>query len=234
MLNVNALTLKIGILGNDPPFSMQVSKNNLFTGFEAQLMTEICKRIQAQCNYVPMTFADLFPQLNDHKIDLAIGQISITLDRAKSYLFSTPYMLTDGQFITQSNSSIKTIEGFKSKTVGVYKGSLYKDYLLQKFNNQITIAEYTDSADAFNALNNHDVDGLLLSGVAEKYWIMNNSAGTTQFHTVGGAIPLGNGYGIMTNLQSGELIGKINRGLMDMESDGTYVKIYNLYFSGIH
>lgn len=228
---MHALSLKIGILGDNPPYSLQVSKNNLFSGFEAQLMATICERLQATCTYISMPFENFFPQLNAGKIDLAIGQISITLDREKEFLFSEPYMVSNGQFIVKSDSSIQDIDDFKYKKIGVYEGSLYRNYLLNKFNNHVQVIEYTTSAGAFEALVNNEVDGLLLDNIAEKYWIANSAFETKKFHTVGASIPLGNGYGIMANLQSLSLINNINQALSTIEADGTYIKLYNLYFT---
>lgn len=226
----NAQPLKIGLLLDDPPFSMQVGKNNTFSGFESQLIAEVCKRLQASCSYFPLEFKNFFPLVFERKIDLALGQISITEPRAQQFLFSLPYMVADGQFITKKDSPVTTVDELRGKKVGVYKSSLYKEYLLLKFNNDIDILEYESSATAFQALNNEEVDSLLLANISEKYWIANSRYEMSDFHFLGDPIPLGDGYGIMANLASGDLIRQINQILLKMQSDGTYLRIYNLYF----
>ena len=226
----NSQALKIGILIDDPPFSIQVGKNNTFSGFESQLMTEVCKRLQATCSYSPVEFKNFFPLVFEHKLDLAIGQISITDLRKKQVLFSLPYLIADGQYITQKNAAIKVVGDLRSKKIGVYKNSLYKAYLLLKFNNDVDVLEYESSQTAFHALNNQEVDALLLPDISEKYWIANSNYEMRDFDFISKPIPLGDGFGIMANLDEGELIQQINQILLKMQADGTYVRIYNLYF----
>ena len=226
----NSQALKIGILIDEPPFSIQVGKNNTFTGFESQLMTEVCKRLQATCSYTPVEFKNFFPLVFDHKLDLAIGQISITDIREKQFLFSLPYLIADGQYITQKNSGINEVSNLRGKKIGIYKNSLYKAYLLLKFNNDVEILEYDSSETAFQALNHDEVDALLLANISEKYWIANSNFDMHDFHFLGKPIPLGDGFGIMANLDEGDLIQEINQILLKMQADGTYERIYNLYF----
>lgn len=227
---VGSQPLRVGLQPYDPPFSIQVDKNNIFSGFEAQLIAQICKRIQADCQYVPLPFPAFFPQLLANNIDLAIGQISITRQRSEQFLFSLPYLISSSQFITKNDSPIKAIEDMQGKKVGVFKGSLYKAYLLEKYNGQVTIIEYESSPGAFQALLTGDADALLLANIAEKYWITNSKLDIASFRFIGEPILLGSGYGIMASIQSTELVKKINKALMDIQSDGTYINLYNLYF----
>ncbi|BCA93834.1 hypothetical protein TUM19329_01950 [Legionella antarctica] len=54
-----------------------------------------------------------------------------------------------------------------------------------------------------------------------------------QFKLVGQKILMGEGYGIMALKSNALLIQQINKSLLDMEADGTYLKIYNQYFSNL-
>ncbi len=223
-------SLKIGLQPYDPPFSIQVGKNNLFSGFEAQLIADICKRLHANCTYIPMQFHDFFPQLIAQNIDLALGQISITKERSRQFSFSIPYMISSGQLIIKNNSPITRAEELRGKKVGVFKASLYKEYLWKKFDKDIVILEYDSSPSALQALITDEVDAVLLSTIAEKYWVINNKLDMSDFHFIGNPIFLGNGSGIMAHLDSYELIHKINQIIIEMETDGTYLQLYNLYF----
>ena len=177
---------------------------------------------------------EFFPQLLAHSIDLAIGQISITLEREKQFLFSIPYMGSNGQFITTADSPIKQVKDMQGGKIGIFKGSFYKKYLLQQFNEQIDIVEYATTPQAFHGLLNNDVDALLLDSIDEDYWISNNNIDRSKFYFIGKPIPFGSGYGIMANLESIDLITNINKILISMESDGRYLQIYNLYFGSMN
>lgn len=230
--SANAQVLRIGIEPYDPPFSTQIDeKNHLFSGFEAELMTAICKQLNADCKFIPIQFEDLFTQISKKNIDLAIGQISITSERSQAYAFSLPYMVSNGQYITYHNTTIKTDNDIKGGKVGIFKGSLYKEYLLDTFEQNINILEYDSSPAAFQALISGNVDALLLADIAEQYWVANSDYPATAFQYIGDPIPLGDGYGIMGNLESNQLVTNVNAALKTLESNGTYLKIYDLYFS---
>ena len=74
------------------------------------------------------------------------------------------------------------------------------------------------------------MDALLLPDISEKYWIANSNYEMRDFDFISKPIPLGDGFGIMANLDEGDLIKEINQILLKMQADGTYVRIYNLYF----
>ncbi|HAT9113156.1 TPA: transporter substrate-binding domain-containing protein, partial [Legionella pneumophila subsp. pneumophila] len=47
---------------------------------------------------------------------------------------------------------------------------------------------------------------------------------------LGDSFPFGIGFGVVARLDQAELIEKINQALIEIENDGTYLKIYNLFF----
>lgn len=131
-----ALTLTIGTLSYNPPFEIQVnnsSKKNEFYGFEIELIDEICKRINAKCQYKPLLFEQILSEVNSGAIDLGIGSINITPERSERFLFSLPYKASYHQFLVPSNSNIKKIDDLKGKTIGIHLGSPTADYLIGLF-----------------------------------------------------------------------------------------------------
>ena len=119
-------TLNIGVQSYAPPFSIQVDKKKHFTGFEAQLIATVCKRLQIDCIFHPLEAEFFFTQLLTHKIDLAIGEIDITLAREKQFIFSISYMISNGEFITKNSSPITTVEAIKGKKL-VYSRALFTE-----------------------------------------------------------------------------------------------------------
>jgi len=227
-ISFSATCLTIGILPFNPPFEMQVDKNKNFTGFDIDLMLAICQRIQTECNFVPLSAEQLFIQTLSGKIDIAISAISITTQRAQNYLFSLPYLASSGQFLTNSSSTINRVNDIRNKRVGTEKGSLFKALALEIFNNEATVVEYANQPEIFQALNNNNIDAILLDTEGAKYWAANND---NQYRLVGKNILIGIGYGIMANKTEQSLINQINAALLQIESDGTYLTIYNRYFS---
>lgn len=222
-----AQTINIGILLYNPPFEMEADQKNHFFGFEIDIMMELCKRMQADCHFIPLTFAEIFTKLLDDKIDLGLGSISITEQRRANYLFSLPYMKSTARFITKIDSQIHGIDDIRDKRVGTVEGSLFKAIVLEKFNHEVEIVEYPTLAEVFQALADGKVEIVIADEGAAKYWATNNS---DSFKLVGNEIPIGIGYGIMANKKHKELIETINRLLLDIEADGSYLKIYKRYF----
>ncbi len=225
---LKAQSLTIGIVAHDPPFSMSADKNHFF-GFDIELMTELCKQIKTQCQLKPMQFDALFTDLNAGKIDLAIAAITITNERQYAFLFSLPYLASDARFVTTKNNSITSLKTLNNKTIGIIKGSLFKQLITQKFKTN-TIKEYPSTNQLINALNQQEVDALLMDDFSADYWIANNN---TLFKGLGKPFPVGIGYGIMAKMDSTALINQINKALKHIEKNGFYLSLYQKYFHTI-
>ncbi|KTC75340.1 arginine ABC transporter substrate-binding protein [Legionella birminghamensis] len=222
---LQAETLTVATLPYAPPFEMAADKSDHFFGFDIDIMEEICRRIQAYCKFMPMTFEQLMVRTYTGNVNLAIAAITITDDRKESYLFSLPYLPSSGQLLTSSNSPIQNLNDLAGKQIGSEKGTIFKGLLLEKFNNNIQIKEYSTQPEIFQALGNNEIDALILDEGSSKYWSANGD-----FKLIGPEMKIGIGYGIMANKREQALIDRINKALLSMENDGTYVKIYSKYF----
>ncbi|KTC94570.1 transporter substrate-binding domain-containing protein [Legionella erythra] len=226
-VNLHAQTIRVGTGLYAPPFEMQAdNKKNLY-GFDIELMQAICQRAGWQCQFKGMLFEQLFIELKDNTIDLAISAISITSERQKNFLFSLPYMASGGQFLTKSQSPINTILDIRNQRVGIERGTVFKQMLQAQYQDAITITDYATQQDVLNALSNDDVDAVLIDTGAAQYWVANNSG---LFKAIGDSLPVGLGYGIMANPNRRDLIETVNKQLLAMENDGDYLKLYSRYF----
>ncbi|HAU2068628.1 TPA: transporter substrate-binding domain-containing protein, partial [Legionella pneumophila] len=62
---------------------------------------------------------------------------------------------------------------------------------------------------------------------AAKYWMASEPYA---YKLIGKKISIGEGYSIMANPDQFVLIKKINKILLEMEADGTYLRLYSEYF----
>ncbi|KTC64885.1 arginine 3rd transport system periplasmic binding protein (plasmid) [Legionella adelaidensis] len=221
-----SINLTIGTAPQNPPFGDLADNQNNFFGFDIDIMMEICKRINAQCAFKPIVFNQLFPDVQDGSIDLAIGAITITPDRSENFLFSLPYMESNARFLTLATSTINLPDDIKGKIVGVRKGTPFKTLALSIYPG-VTIKEYDMVSDVLEALKSKAVDVVILNDASAKYWAANNS---DVYKIVGSSLPVGDGYAIMANKRQVELISQINTSILEMEADGTYLSIYSRYF----
>ena len=225
---LRAQSLTIGMVAYDPPFSMNADQNHFF-GFDIELMTELCKQIKAQCQFKPMLFDALFTDLNTGKIDLAIAAITITNERQQSFLFSLPYLASEARFITATHNSIHNLGQLTNKKIGIIESSVFNQLIAQKFKTS-SIKEYSSTNQLITALNQHEVDALLMDDFSADYWTANN---TRLFKEVGKPFPVGIGYGIMAQMSSRALINQINKALKQVEKNGVYLSLYQKYFHTI-
>ncbi|WP_133127065.1 transporter substrate-binding domain-containing protein [Legionella nagasakiensis] len=223
--------LLIGTLSDNPPFeeeSYKKNNQNNYFGFDIAIMTEICTHIQSQCDFKSFDFHQFPNLINSGKIDLGIAMIIITPEREKQFAISLPYLDSYQQFMTLAHSNYRSIGELTGKRIGVYKGSPTKAWALNFFKGQIKIVSYPHSTALLNALDKKEVDAIITGHYSAVFW-QGNAGGKYKF--IGGKTPIGEGYGIIAKPGQRALINKINRALLEMENDGTYLKIYTRYFS---
>ena len=222
-----AKSLTIGVPPLIPPLVMKTNLEGQYTGFDIDLMDEICRRIQAQCHYKPLSFTNVLSQVTSGEIDLGIGDITIIPIREKNYLFSLPYLPSSAQYVTQTSENISTIDEIRGKTIGARHAYVFEDVVTKQFGNQVTLKNYNNLSDLLNALGSDQVDTIIMEAPSAR----SIAANLTNLRLLGNAIPHGGGYGIVAAKDKEHLIQEINQALLDIESDGTYKTLYNTYFS---
>lgn len=217
-------TVKVGIVKFVPPFS-SVDTSNHYFGFCIDLINEICKRIKATCEYKAINPGALLDELEKGTVDISLSPTPISNNLLPEFIFSMPYMTSNGQFIT-NNPNIKTLSDLQDKKIGALKDSDL-DRIIKLYTSDENIKEYDHFNDLMEGFTDHSVDALLLNVNILKY-LTNNKL--IQGWTVGKPINLGNGYGILALNKNVELINKINKAILEIENDGTYEMIYDKYF----
>ncbi len=223
-----AKPLLIGTTSQNPPFNSLADQKDHFYGFDIDIMGEICRRIKSPCQFTPLVFNDLFTQLANNKIDLATAAIIITPERQQQFLFSLPYLESSAQFMVTQESTLTNPNHLTNKNIGTRLGTPFAGIARNIYKNQIHVTEFRDIGELLDGLNDGDVDAVLMDTEAARNWYSNTNS---LYKLIGTPIPVGNGYGIMANKDRGILIEQINQALLNLEADGTYLRIYNHYFS---
>ncbi|HHF7375966.1 MULTISPECIES: transporter substrate-binding domain-containing protein [Legionellaceae] len=227
-LPVKAQPLIIGIVNNDPPFALQASTSHYF-GFDIELMSSICQEMNVECQFKPMVFNALFSEINKGNIDLAIAAITITNERQHQFLFSLPYLSSQGSFIIRKNSKIKTIKQLANKTIGITTGAVFRHWINQ-YLPQAIIKEYPTTEQLLSALNQKHVDSILMDDFSTDYWVSNNPS---SFKGIGKPFAIGIGYGIMAKLGSLPRINGVNTAITKIQDNGIFLSLYRKYFHTI-
>ena len=85
-------TLRVGMTGDYLPFTYLDKTTAKFRGFDVDVAEALGKAIGVKVEFVHTAWPQLMKDFEADNFDIAMGGVSITLDRQKKGLFSTPIM----------------------------------------------------------------------------------------------------------------------------------------------
>ena len=85
-------TLRVGLTGDYKPFSYFDKATESFTGFDVDMAESLGKALGVKVEYVHTAWPQLTKDFEADKFDVAMGGVSVTLDRQRKGDFSTPIM----------------------------------------------------------------------------------------------------------------------------------------------
>jgi arginine/ornithine transport system substrate-binding protein len=130
---LRAERLKLGNEGVYPPFSV-VDSSGTLTGIEPDWAREMCKRMNADCEFVVMDFKALIPSLLQGKFDALVSQINPLPERKEKAYFSIPIVYNPDTFVVPAASHYDfTAEGLKSVKLAVPRGSAELIYVQKHY-----------------------------------------------------------------------------------------------------
>lgn len=91
---------------------MTYRKNEFFTGFDVELLTEFAKAYGYALEIEGMSFDALIPAVSSGRYDLAACGTAITPERAESVTFTDSYLSVDGVIIVSERKNSATEENF--------------------------------------------------------------------------------------------------------------------------
>lgn len=89
-------TLKVGMTGDYRPFSERNKANGEIAGLDVDMAGELAKALGVKLEIVPTAWGKMLGELESGAFDMAMGGVSVTLDRQKKAFFSEP-LLRDGK-----------------------------------------------------------------------------------------------------------------------------------------
>src|SRR5476649_1877062 len=85
-------TLRVGMTGDYLPFTYLDKTTSKFRGFDVDMAEALGKALGVRVEYVQTAWPQLMKDFEADNFDIAMGGVSITLDRQKKGLFSLPIM----------------------------------------------------------------------------------------------------------------------------------------------
>lgn len=234
---VGAAVPKTLRIGNDPTYPPFESKNaqGELVGFDIDLANEICKRLEARCNYVESDFDALIPSLKAKKIDFIISSLSITEKRQQEIAFSDKLYAANARLVAPKGAKLEpTPESLKGKNIGLLQGTTQETYANQYWRPKgVTITPYANQDLVYQDLNAGRIDAAFQDEVQASEGFLKQPVGK-DYAFAGPAVKddkiFGVGTGIGLRKEDSELKAAIDKAFADMRKDGTYDKIAKKYF----
>jgi polar amino acid transport system substrate-binding protein len=212
----------------ETPFFMINSETNGISGLDADIITEIKKRLGInKVEVKEETFPKLLEKFNaDDNIDIAVGGIFITPESEKLAAFTEPLYKESETVIVPRYSKINFMSDLKNAVVGVERGTIF-EALAKKWKENgliedILIVEST--TDLFNAINNGKIDAGLADSIIINYYFKKDR--DPLLRQLKGYTPELQGViGIAVKKNDVSLLNALNKTIDDMKADDTLYAI---------
>ncbi|HKT96173.1 MAG TPA: transporter substrate-binding domain-containing protein [Paraburkholderia sp.] len=244
-------TVTVALEGDYAPWNMTLPGGKM-SGFEPELVTNLCARAQLKCNLVAQDWDGMIPGLQAGKFDVLMDAISITPEREKIIAFSKPYAATPATFAVtdtkilpakspalkldnDARSNVPAVQALrtalKGKTIGIQSGTVYTRFINDNFKDVASIRVYKTSQERDLDLSNGRID---TSFDDVTYYVANADKKeavpiTTAGPQIGGPI-WGPGEGLAFRKQDADLKAKFDAAITAALADGTVKKLSQKWF----
>lgn len=157
-------SVRIGIAEEDLVPWVGRDKNGKLIGFEVDVAQDLARVLGVRPEFVETPFGNLLQDLVAGRIDVVISAYSVTTDRARLALFSTPYgqtdyyLLVDRKTLPESASQGEyDVEGYK---IGVIADTIGENIAARSFQ-KAEIVRLADDNASREALSNGQVNAII-------------------------------------------------------------------------
>jgi polar amino acid transport system substrate-binding protein len=215
-------TLSVGSDIPYPPFEQ--GKPGHYTGFDVELIEAIGEKMGRRPEVQDTSFETIFRDVAQGKFDAVISAATITEEREQAVDFSNPYYLSEQAVLVKEGSDVKSLEDLEGKTVGVQQGTTGQELAKEEVGGS-EVRPYPEGPDAVTALKNGTVEGVVIDAP-----VAQNAVEKSGGIEIAEKVPTEETYGIAVAQGDTGLLDEINKGLEEVEKDGTYKRIYEKWF----
>lgn len=219
--------LTIGLEGTYAPYSYR--KNGKLTGFEVELGKALAKQMGLKAKFVPTKWDGLVAGLGSNKYDIVLNNITKTPERAKSYLFSKPYIYSRYVLISSTDkSSLNSLKDIKGLKFAEGTGT-NNEQVAKKFGAEIVPSG--DFTTSIALIKQGRVAGTINAREAWLAYKKSNSTTGLKVKDVSSEQKAAQVVALF-NKKSTKLQQKTNQALAKLRQNGTLTKLSKKYFNG--
>jgi polar amino acid transport system substrate-binding protein len=216
-------TVTVAVENAYPPFNSIDTTTKVGVGWDYDVFTEICKRLNCVAQFKQAAWDGIFPAMAAGEYDVLADGVTNYPYRYWAVDFSIPYSLVSQQLLVRATDT-RTLDTFKADAntkVGSQIGTT--NFLAaQEFFTGKTIQAYSDFGAAIIALNAGDIDGVVLDDTAAFGFMQENQGKLITL----GAVKTGDALAFVFPPNS-PLEFQVNAALRAMHADGTLKTLNN-------
>lgn len=200
------------------------------SGFEAELLQEIAKKQGFQIEYNIDNWAGLLKKITSGETDILLGSVTITDERRQSMDFTEsvlPYQT--GLMVQPAFLDAQKFSDLRGKRVNLRKNTVYEKLVPLFSTDNGKNMVYPDNVwGQVKSLLDGESDAMVGASITLEYY--KNQHPEKKFHIIYEPDAKISHYGWAVKKGNTELLAKLNQGLAQAKSDGTYDALYNKYW----
>ena len=219
---VNAGKLTMSTNAAFPPYEMTTDSGD-FEGIDIEVAGAIAEKLGLELQVDDMDFDAALLAAQSGKSDIVMAGVTVTDERQKVMDFSDTYAEGIQSIIVPEDSDIATADDLAGKIIGTQRGTTGYIYCTDDFGEDSVVA-YDDGLTAVQALNNGQVDAVVIDNAPAKEFVAANP-GLKILDTAYAQ----EDYAIGVAKGNTELLNAINGALEELQADGTLQSIVDKY-----
>ena len=222
LTTVNAGKLTMSTNAAFPPYEMTTDSGDL-EGIDIEVAGAIAEKLGLELQVDDMDFDAALLATQSGKSDMVMAGVTVTDERQKVMDFSDTYAEGIQSIIVPEDSDIASADDLAGKIIGTQRGTTGYIYCTDDFGEDSVVA-YDDGLTAVQALNNGQVDAVVIDNAPAKEFVAANP-GLKILDTAYAQ----EDYAIGVAKGNTELLNAINGALEELQADGTLQSIVDKY-----
>ncbi|WP_349295636.1 transporter substrate-binding domain-containing protein (plasmid) [Thioclava sp. 'Guangxiensis'] len=198
-------------------------------GFGYDMIQDIAKRIgRPEAKVDDIAFSGLFAALLSGRIEMTANPLNITAERAKTMLYTEPFMATGNGFITAKGEKIASLEDLKGKVLAVNRGTTQDKWGTENAEKYgFTVQRFDSFPDSVQAVITHRAFAAANEIPTASYAASKNPAIELAYSDYDGRM-----FGYAFRKEDVAYRDKVETALECMKEDGTLKKLYDKWYGG--
>ena len=207
-----------------PPYEMTTDSGD-FEGIDVEVAGAIAEKLGLELQVDDMDFDAALLAAQNGKSDMVMAGVTVTDERQKVMDFSDTYAEGIQSIIVPEDSDIASADDLTGKAIGTQRGTTGYIYCTDDFGEDNVIA-YDDGLTAVQALNNGQVDAVVIDNAPAKSFVEANP-GLKILDTAYAQ----EDYAIGVAKGNTALLDAVNSALEELQADGTLQAIVDKYIT---